>query len=51
MSSTLWVVLTLLAAGAFIVYLRRKKSPRRPPKDTYVCGECNEHHCDCRKEE
>jgi hypothetical protein len=51
MSSTLWVVLTILAAGAFVLYLRRSTSPLRPPKNNYVCEQCNERHCDCRKEE
>jgi hypothetical protein len=51
MSSTLWIVLIILAAGAFLVYLRRSMSPFRLPKKTYVCEECNERHCDCRKEE
>jgi hypothetical protein len=51
MSSALWVVLVVLAAGVFVVYLRRSMSPHRPPKSTYVCDECNERHCDCRKEE
>jgi hypothetical protein len=51
MWNVLWVVMVVLAGCAFIGYLRRSASSRKPPKDMYVCGNCNEHHCDCSKED
>ena len=51
MWNVLWVVMVVLAACAFIGYLRRSASSRKPPKDMYVCSDCNEHHCDCSKED
>jgi hypothetical protein len=50
MWNILWVVLVVLAACAFAGYLRRSTPPRKPAEDTYVCSDCNEHHCSCRKE-
>jgi|GEM_PF-1718143 hypothetical protein len=51
MWNALWVLLVVLAACAFVVYLRRSTSSRKPPKNTYVCSVCNDHHCDCSKED
>lgn len=51
MWNLLWVVLVVVAACAFIGCMRRWTLPRKRPKDTYVCSDCNEHNCSCSKED